>query len=72
MVEITKRGQLPGAKQYRGFCHNCGTEFKFLASEAREHSDQRDGDFLSITCPLPGCGTTVNVQKHLRFGVNDR
>lgn len=52
MVEIIKQGQLPGDKIKRCTCRTCSTEFVFKVSEAKYNSDQRDGDFLSIPCPL--------------------
>lgn len=65
MVEITKRGELPGKKIFNGKCYNCGTEFTFRAEEATPYyGDQRDPvDQLRITCPLEGCGANVFVDR---------
>lgn len=57
MVEIIKRGELPGEKVYTTTCTHCKTQFKFKQKEARLSSDQRDGDAMRIRCPLEGCNT---------------
>jgi hypothetical protein len=60
MPEIITPGQLPSEKTYTVTCSNCRTMFKFKQGEARyNNGDQRDGDYLTINCPLPGCGKTV-------------
>jgi hypothetical protein len=61
MVKITKVGTLPCSKTYQARCRSCKTEFIFERKEAKYNNDQRDGDYLSITCPLEGCGKTVTV-----------
>jgi hypothetical protein len=57
-VKIIKKGEVPEHKTYRVDCHNCKTEFEFLANEATITRDPRDGDFLTIECPL--CGVSVH------------
>lgn len=54
-MKIIKEGKLPEKKTYKTSCSNCGTEFEFKQEEAEFVSDQRDGDYLKIHCPLPGC-----------------
>jgi endogenous inhibitor of DNA gyrase (YacG/DUF329 family) len=56
-MEIIKRGTLPSERQYSGTCSTCGTQVKFKEGEARFHSDQRDGDFITVDCPV--CGKII-------------
>lgn len=51
-MKIIKRGEVPGNEVYRLDCNHCHTEFEIKASEAKYSSDQRDGDYLSIDCPV--------------------
>jgi len=52
-VRIIKHGVDPeAAKQHRVKCRNCGTVFEFAQDEAQTIPDQRDGDFMQITCPV--------------------
>jgi hypothetical protein len=55
VVEIIRKGELPGEKIYETTCTNCKTRFRFKKKEARFSSDQRDGNALIIRCPLEGC-----------------
>jgi endogenous inhibitor of DNA gyrase (YacG/DUF329 family) len=59
MVEILKRGTPPAEARLTRECRRCGTEFRFTRSEATFHTDQRDGDYLEIACPV--CGKPVTV-----------
>lgn len=69
MPEIINQGSLPSEKVYTVTCSHCKTLFKFKQDEAKYVSDQRDGDFLQITCPLPGCyhSVTKYVTKPANF-----
>lgn len=51
-IMIIKRGEVPANKIFRGFCMNCKTEVEFPRRAAKYNSDQRDGDFLSVDCPV--------------------
>lgn len=51
-MEILKRGTKPSEKQYEATCRNCATHVRFVAAEAVRKSDQRDGDYLAIECPV--------------------
>ena len=57
MVKIIQRGTLPSEREYQSMCRKCGTVFEWVAAEGTVHSDQRDGDYITIGCPL--CGETV-------------
>lgn len=60
MVTIIQRGIPKSERQYKARCR-CGTVFEFKYHEAENVSDQRDGDFLKIHCPLDGCDEMVFV-----------
>jgi len=51
-MEIIKRGVPPGERVYTGVCRNCSTEVRFKRSKAEVHEDQRDGEFVSVCCPV--------------------
>jgi hypothetical protein len=51
-MKIIKRGVIPECRVYHLYCTNCDTEFEFEQHEAKLTRDQRDGDFLTIQCPV--------------------
>ncbi len=51
MIEIVRMGLAPSQKQYHAVCNKCQTEIKFLRYDATYVTDQRDGDFLKVSCP---------------------
>lgn len=59
-MKILVVGKLPAEHQYKITCHNCGTVFEFLRKEAEYVTEQRDGDYLIVTCPLEGCGKQLS------------
>lgn len=65
-MRVIKKGALAGDQTYRATCRSCGTVYEFQVREARHHSDQRDGDYLSTTCPIEGCHqlNTTSVNTH--------
>lgn len=58
-MRITKRGVLPATKVYQFECNHCHTEFECEQGEASYISDQRDGDYLAMACPVCGRSCTV-------------
>ena len=60
MVEIIKRGTLPDEKTYETECRHCRTFFRFERREAHFVTDQREGDAVTIACPV--CTTLVWVK----------
>jgi hypothetical protein len=58
-MEIIERGTLPTERQHEIRCRNCKTLFRFKCHEATYVPDERDGDFLSINCPVCGDQCTV-------------
>jgi len=75
VVEIIRKGQLPSEKVYEASCGHCHTRFRFKQGEADYNSDPRDGDYLSIRCPLDGCGHLVTMgltRQHVSTDYWDR
>jgi len=56
-MKIIRHGQKPEEKTYEVTCAHCRTVFEFTQGEAKYRSDQRDGDYLEIPCPV--CSKTV-------------
>ncbi len=54
-MKIIKEGKLPDNKILTATCANCKTEIEFTVGESRRTFDQRDGDYVTVTCPLCGC-----------------
>jgi hypothetical protein len=51
-MRIIKHGVPPSEKLYEAMCNKCGTVIEFKAGEAKRVNDQRDGDYLTISCPI--------------------
>lgn len=64
MVQIISRGIAERNRTYEATCNRCSTKFSFERYEANYVCDPRDGDFLSIRCPLAACGNAVTVQAN--------
>ena len=60
-MEILFRGTPPEEKEYTGECYYCKTKVKFKAKEGKTTYDQRDGNFISISCPVCNKPITVSV-----------
>lgn len=58
-MKIIRHGVIPEEVPYQATCRNCHTEFEFLQREGKVTRDQRDGDFVSVHCPV--CQTLVSV-----------
>ena len=56
-MEIIKRGKLP-LKEYEAKCSYCGTEVRFHEKEGKITYDQRDGNFITVLCPI--CHSRIN------------
>ena len=59
-IEILERGMLAEDKPYEAICNRCRSRLRFLRGDAKFTDDQRDGVFLTITCPV--CGDLVHRQ----------
>jgi hypothetical protein len=51
-MKIINRGTPPETKPMRMECNHCKTVVELLPPEARYVSDQRDGDYYSLKCPV--------------------
>ena len=63
MTEIIKPGKPERNRKIKTTCRKCDCVFTFTASEADLVSDQRDGDYYAINCPMSDCGNRCSVQK---------
>lgn len=66
-MKIITEGELPETRPIRTTCRSCRTLFEFTPAEATRVSDQRDGDYYRVTCPLPGCHKEVTVSVQLAY-----
>ena len=57
-MKVIKQGQIPGEITHRATCNRCKTEVEFKRKEGRISYDQRDGDFITVVCPL--CRDDIN------------
>jgi len=62
-MKILKKGCLPKERRHVATCDNCRTKFEFQEGEAKMVSDQRDGDYLEVKCPLCKDGICVDVRR---------
>jgi hypothetical protein len=63
-VKIIHRGEDPATQPVLAQCSRCGTQIEFMPSEAQFVSDQRDGDFYRIGCPICNHEITANAQRY--------
>lgn len=66
MVTIIKRGIKPAERLYEVTCGECTTVFSFKQAEAQYKSDQRDGDYLTIQCPVCISACTVQASAYVK------
>jgi hypothetical protein len=52
MVDVLKRGKIPGDISHIVACRKCDSRLRFRRLEADMVSDPRDGDYYKITCPV--------------------
>jgi len=62
-VKIITPGTPRKDRLYRATCRECHCEFEFHESEATLHSDQRDGDYVSLPCPTCNVIVTVTTKR---------
>ena len=51
-MKIIHRGTIPGERVYKSTCTNCKTVCEYLLKEATIVYDQRDGNYVTIACPV--------------------
>ena len=57
-IEVLSRGIPLNERKYTATCNSCRSRLRFARSDGHDHFDQRDGDYVSVTCPV--CGGIVN------------
>lgn len=57
-MEILKRGIVPEQIRYVSSCSHCKTEVAFMQCEGKITYDQRDGNFITVECPV--CNRDIN------------
>jgi ribosomal protein S27E len=62
-MKIIKQGTPRSEDVFEGRCMDCKTVVQFKRSEAKYTPDQRDGDFLTVACPV--CGRAIHVNTSL-------
>lgn len=65
-MKILKMGERPEDKIHHGTCYRCHTEIEFSRSEGTITSDQREGDYVSVNCPV--CGFPISSPLHAGKG----
>lgn len=60
-MKIIRQGIDPAKQTVEVECNRCRTVIEFLPIEAKYVSDQRDGDFYQIDCPVCNHKITANV-----------
>jgi RNase P subunit RPR2 len=61
-IEVIERGELPEDRPYEATCNRCRSKLRFLRGDAQFTADQRDGDFLTVKCPV--CGESVHTSAN--------
>ncbi len=51
-INILKRGSIPAEKVYRATCRKCNSVLAFTQLDGKVVYDQRDGNYVAITCPV--------------------
>jgi len=60
-MRIIHRGKPINEKVYEKMCYKCKSVIEFSGGEARRRSDQREGDYLEIECPVCGDKITTSI-----------
>lgn len=63
-MKIIHKGTDPATKPVLAQCRRCNTQVEFMPNEATYVSDQRDGDFYSVDCPVCNNEITANVHRY--------
>ena len=51
-IEVVELGTPPDQVEYETRCQKCQSKLKFKRSDAKYVNDQRDGDYLTVECPV--------------------
>jgi len=58
-MKIIYKGTLPDKQKYEVRCYKCNSIIEFEKDEGIITFDQRDGNFITFTCPI--CNKPINV-----------
>lgn len=62
-MRVIRQGQDPRLTPVTCTCAQCRSEIEFLPHEAKLVSDQREGDFYQLMCPVCSSTITRDVRK---------
>ena len=62
-MKIIKRGTPPPDAVHTGTCHTCKTEVEFVRSEGKVTYDQREGNIVTVECPV----CRGNIRSHITY-----
>lgn len=51
-MKIIRMGKPHGDEKFKATCNGCNTKVEFLKSEAKYVTDQSDGDYYEVQCPV--------------------
>lgn len=57
-IEVLRPGITSAQITYTAECSRCYCKVRFTGADGKITSDQRDGDFMTVTCPT--CGSTIS------------
>lgn len=57
-MKIIKEGKKPEDLWHQPTCYNCKTVVEFQVFEGTITREQRDGDYVTVSCPI--CGYNIN------------
>lgn len=69
-MKVISKGIDPATVPLQCTCGQCRSVIEFLPHEAKYTSDQRDGDFYKIQCPVCGTAITTDVRNARRAAPN--
>ncbi len=58
-MRVIKPGVLRTETLCHGTCRYCGAQVEYTIGEARDASDQREGEAFVVMCPTNGCGQEI-------------
>ena len=62
-MKVIRPGVLPENVEIESTCRYCKCLFSYTKKEAFYRSDQRDGDYLEISCPTCARPVTLSVER---------
>ena len=62
-MKVLKQGTLPEDKIYEVTCYNCTSLLQFKRSEGKISYSQRDGDHITVICPVCKCSVFTDLKN---------